>query len=366
MQGSAQPDARFPGDKAAGSATPADPAPSTGNSNGGQSLAEQELEAVLQLLVERAQYITGATGAALALPNGEEMVCRASAGASAPTVGARLQVRSGLTGESIARRQLLRCDDAENDPRVNLETCREMGIASIVVLPLLRRSGEIRGLFELFSDHAHAFEERDLSALERMADLTLTALELAEGRSGSVAGFAQVGVAPRGVIPAKPPAEMADVPAATTGAEPAGVEHKVQEEQDQKPDRGSSQEPAGEKVEAAILPPKASPGSESVAASVMKEPPVALQPAPAPEAMRGVQKCVGCGFPVSEGRAYCLDCEEKVGKPSASSEPVVVEFVPSFLSTSAPLEESWLGDHVNLLAIVVLILGILVAIVVFK
>ena len=106
------------------------------------NLEERELEAALQLLVERAQYITGATGTALALPKGDEMVCRASAGACAPTVGARLQVRSGLTGESIARRQLLRCDNAETDPRVNLETCRALGIASIVVLPLLRRTAK--------------------------------------------------------------------------------------------------------------------------------------------------------------------------------------------------------------------------------
>jgi putative methionine-R-sulfoxide reductase with GAF domain len=366
MHGSAQPDAPFPGEKAADSATPADPAASVGNSNGGQSLAEQELEAVLQLLVERAQYITGATGASLALLNGEEMVCRASAGASAPPVGARLQVRSGLTGESIARRQLLRCDNAENDPRVNLETCREMGIASIVVLPLLRRSGEIRGLFELFSDHTYAFEERDLSALERMADLTLTALELAEGRPGSVAGFARAGVAARGVMPAELRAETAEAPAATAGVEPAGVEQKILEEQDQKPDQGSSQEPAREEVEAAMLSLGESGGSESVAASVLEDPSAALQPAPVPEAMRSVQKCVGCGFPVSEGRAYCLDCENKESKPSASSEPVFVEFVPSFLDTSAPLEESWFGNHVNLLAIVVLILGILVAVVVFR
>ena len=159
----------------------------TGSLHDRTTLEESELDAALQLLVERAQYITGATGTALALPQGDEMVCRASAGACAPTVGARLQVRSGLTGESIARRQLLRCDNAETDPRVNLETCRALGIASIVVLPLLRRTGEVRGLFELFSDHPYAFEERDLVALERMAALTLTALDLAEQGHDSVA-----------------------------------------------------------------------------------------------------------------------------------------------------------------------------------
>src|SRR5712692_3010232 len=185
MYGSAQPEEGSPPGSAEDTMSGTD-RPSAGavgdRSNGSRALAETELDAALQLLVERAQYITGATGTALALPQGEEMVCRASAGSSAPAVGARLQVSSGLTGESISRRQLLRCDNAEADPRVNLETCRALGIASIVVLPLLRRTGEVRGLFELFSDHPYAFEERDLIALERMAGLTLTALDLAEQR----------------------------------------------------------------------------------------------------------------------------------------------------------------------------------------
>src|ERR1700691_72418 len=189
MNGSAQPEDRLPSvpiasaeDMIAGTDQPSAIDAVGDNSNESRALNEPELESALQLLVERAQYITGATGTALALPQGDEMVCRASAGSSAPAVGARLQVRSGLTGESIARRQLLRCDNAEADPRVNLEACRALGIASIVVLPLVRKNGEVRGLFELFSDHPYAFEERDLIALERMAALTVTALDLAEQR----------------------------------------------------------------------------------------------------------------------------------------------------------------------------------------
>jgi hypothetical protein len=42
------------------------------------------------------------------------------------------------------------------------------------------------------------------------------------------------------------------------------------------------------------------------------------------------------------------------------------EFVPAFLANAVPPQESWLADHVNLLAVVVLILGILVAVVVFR
>jgi hypothetical protein len=42
------------------------------------------------------------------------------------------------------------------------------------------------------------------------------------------------------------------------------------------------------------------------------------------------------------------------------------EFVPAFLTAFPPGEESWLSNHVNLLAIVVLIMAILVAVVVFR
>ena len=324
-----------------------------GKSNGSRGLEETELDSALQLLVERAQYITGATGTALALPQGEEMVCRASAGSSAPAVGVRLQVRSGLTGESVSRRQLLRCDNAETDPRVNLEACRALGIASIVVLPLLRRNGEVRGLFELFSDHPYAFEERDLIALERMADLTLTALDLAEQRQN-------VAHAPEGE--GETPGESRTATAIAAPAIPL-----------------KSPTPVSAPGGAPVNPePPVVPG----------EAPVISQPenASVPEAMLRVQKCPSCGFPISEGRTLCLDCEVKdsarktrekeqdastQGEPgkdiaSDAAVPMGDEFVPAFLANSLPVQESWLANHVNVLAIVVLILGILVAVVVFR
>ena len=150
--------------------------------DGGRSLgkmAERDLDAALQLLAERAQYITGATGAAIALRDGEEMVCRASAGGSAPEIGARLQMNSGLSGESIQTRQLLRCDDAQTDGRVNKESCEALGIASVIVMPMVD-GGEVIGVFELFSDRAYAFEDRDITALERMGAMVRTAIEQVE------------------------------------------------------------------------------------------------------------------------------------------------------------------------------------------
>jgi len=398
-------------------------------------LAEGELDAALQLLVERAQYITGATGTALALPQGSEMVCRASAGASAPAVGARLQVRSGLTGESIARRQLLRCDNAETDPRVNIETCRALGIASIVVLPLLRRDGEVRGLFELFSDHPYAFEERDLIALERMAALTLTALDLAEQRQDSVTAPATVPkpnksatvIAAAAALPPKQEPPTAQSPASELPPEaqvlPAPSQALAPVKFPEPPAPAPPQpevappevvpEPA--RVESQPSTPKAPQPTPPVLVAATKEQIVEAQvsePPAIPEAMRRVQKCSACGFPVSEGRMLCVDCEtlerlklesEKRAREKAALEGGQMtvatsaagavartgeavkgvdtlkqgqdeqtsaalapdEILPPFLTNPQLTEEPWLARHVNLLAFLVLVAAVLVAAVVF-
>src|SRR5271166_2498617 len=149
--------------------------------DGGQSLAEMacnDLDAALQLLAERAQYITGASGAAIALRRGEhnDMLCRASAGSNAPELGALLSMEYGLSGESVRRRQALRCDDAERDPRVNREGCRQLGIASVVVMPIVNER-EVLGVFELFSGKPRAFEERDISAMQRLSEMVETAVK---------------------------------------------------------------------------------------------------------------------------------------------------------------------------------------------
>jgi len=422
------------------------------SSHGNRVLEDTELDSALQLLVERAQYITGATGTALALPQGDEMVCRASAGSSAPAVGARLQVRSGLTGESIARRQLLRCDNAEADPRVNLEACRALGIASIVVLPLLRKNGAVRGLFELFSDHPYAFEERDLIALERMAALTLTALDLAEQRHEQPhkQPHEQPHEQPQKIAPLAAPQRVPETPVDTSAvsATPAtshdeltapdvaqdaslaapGVSAIPVDAAPSVPvislmDSPADPELAEPSVSAIELPVISSSAETATSAPAppailipqvvtapIVTPPVTpselgplppLAPAMVPEAMRRVQKCATCGFPVSEGRTLCLDCEKKdkdsekkelekkqrdrerekeksqteqltaqAAPEQASSDLAPAgtqeEFIPAFLANSTSTQPSWLADHVNLLAIVVLILGILVVVVVFR
>jgi hypothetical protein len=53
-----------------------------------------------------------------------------------------------------------------------------MGIASVLVMPVVN-DDQVLGVFELFSGKAHAFGERDLSAVQRLSEMVETAVRLA-------------------------------------------------------------------------------------------------------------------------------------------------------------------------------------------
>jgi hypothetical protein len=119
--------------------------------------------------------LTLASGAAIALRQGELMLCRARAGATAPALGARLDTQSGLSGECVRTARSLVCDDTENDDRVNLDVCRYLGIRSIAVLPICL-DREVIGVFEAFSSHPGGFSRNEVAALESMRDLVISVI----------------------------------------------------------------------------------------------------------------------------------------------------------------------------------------------
>jgi putative methionine-R-sulfoxide reductase with GAF domain len=284
-------------------------------------MARRDLEAALQLLAERAQYITGASGAAIALLEGSEMICRASAGHSAPELGAEVQIKSGLTGESVRTRQVLRCDDAETDSRVNRESCRALGIKSVMVVPLIREK-EVIGVFELLADRANAFEERDVTALERLAEMVQTGLEHADAAERAL----------------KEIAAKSD----QAGAEPNASEVK-----------SSEPAPVPAEIEKNTAPAVASIHSTTPEKIAIPE---ATRSEPAqPRELDKIGKCEACGFPVSEGRTLCLDCEG-ARLSGESPAPLASSQAPAFLSKfETRKEQGWLGSHIYTIGTVLIV-----------
>ena len=133
------------------------------------------LDEVLRLVSERALAITGADGVALALREGDDIRCRASAGDLAPGPGVKLDPNSGFSGACYRSALIIRCDDTERDPRVDPEVCRRMDVRSMVAVPLRTEQGVI-GLLEGFSRRAYGFNDSDVRSFSLLAELILAAL----------------------------------------------------------------------------------------------------------------------------------------------------------------------------------------------
>jgi GAF domain-containing protein len=343
--------------------------------DGGKSLAhmaQSDLDAALQLLVDRAQYITGASGAAIALRSGNHMICRASAGTGAPAVGSQLQVSSGLTGESVRMRQILRCDDAENDERVNRESCRALGIASVIVAPLLRQQ-EVIGVFELLSGRPSAFEERDILALQRLGEMIQTAVEQSEAAqlaanaskdAGNVNEENQTSAAGNGR-----PTENAEIGAAESrviagGAIPAKPAPADFASTDLLPSELILENPS-QAVTVSATPFVTTPApigrvpSDPAQSFVSRDSSSAKPSASAPTS---IGKCRACGFPVSEGRKLCVDCED-ARNSGELADTIETSEAPEFLAHYADPANSpnWFKANIYWIGVVLVSLATVAA-----
>jgi len=195
------------------------------------------LDEVLQLVAERAQSITGSEGIAIALAEGEEIICRASVGSMAPDRGMRLDPRSGFSGACVRARRIIRCDDSENDPRVDVMACRNLGTRSMVAVPLLGHDSVI-GLLEAFSTEPFGFSDNDVRSLSLLAELILAALKpedeerivraarvaAAEFDAADIEDLRRVSVLPQEILPPSLPADACASPAASAPASLSAAE----------------------------------------------------------------------------------------------------------------------------------------------
>ncbi len=272
------------------------------------------------------------------------MLCRASTGSNAPELGALLSTEFGLSGESVRTRQPLRCDDAERDARVNREVCQQLGIASVVVMPVVN-DDEVLGVFELFSGKANAFGERDLSALQRLSEMVETAVKLARAAESvpqPVAAEVSTGkvmaseVVDEDVLVDEDILEVDEpvvkVEAAAVGSR--GIEAPVVKA----PAVPQNSPQVAAQVSAPTAPavapkiempvPPAAPKkplfwSAALDTSGDAEKAAATDQSNIPPMLRNLKKCEACGFPVSAGRALCVECEEKKWRGQLKTPPPV-------------------------------------------
>jgi hypothetical protein len=194
----------------------------------------------------------------------------------------------------VRTRTALRCDDVAHDPRVDHESCRRLGIASLAVMPIVR-SGEVIGIFEIFSSKSKAFQERDLAALERLREMVNIALDEASPECAKGSQFAVHGAKVKSLAAAAG-AGRETLPIGTISNTRANADHASF---------------------VAGLPQTPERHSENTID------------------LDRIKTCKRCGFPVSEGRQLCLDCEEK-GIPASETA------IPAIAAASSTGVKAWI------------------------
>jgi TonB family protein len=181
------------------------------------SSGSTEINTVLRQIAESARGLSGATGSAIAIRNGadrdgEQVLCVARSGDTAPPLGSRLDVNSGISGECLLTGTVLHSNNTAADYRVDPEACRHLGLRSIIVIPVRGRR-RIAGVLEVFSTQPHAFTREHIESLKRLAEMIeMACIPQSEGAFPAVIQQEKFIDAPEAVLPATKQTGRADSP----------------------------------------------------------------------------------------------------------------------------------------------------------
>jgi GAF domain-containing protein len=127
------------------------------------------------LIAGRAQKIVAASGAAVGMVEGEEVVYQAATGSAAGEAGLRLPIGDSLSAHCVNTGQVLTSANAEKDSRLSIRRCRERGLKSLIALPIYHE-GKVAGVLELWFAAGDAFQEQDVHTCQLMAGLIAEAI----------------------------------------------------------------------------------------------------------------------------------------------------------------------------------------------
>jgi GAF domain-containing protein len=157
-----------------------------------------KLDRIFDILAERALQETGATSVAIGLLRDGRVTCRATGGMPITEIGAPINRETGLTGLAIRRQMSQWCSDTESDARVDQEVCRQLGVRSIIVVPVSLQDVVV-GVFAIFSGNPDAFSLADLNAVKKLSHWVSAAVE-----------HATVKTSPATIAPARVDRELSD------------------------------------------------------------------------------------------------------------------------------------------------------------
>ena len=128
------------------------------------------------LVSERLCKVTGAVSVSVCLLDGENVDCVVENGVAAGTPGRSIAAASIAATERLRNGRQFQSLDAQADTRLDIKTCGEMGIRSLLAVPI-QRSDQTAGLIEVRWGLANALHECDVRTCRLMANLLTEVLD---------------------------------------------------------------------------------------------------------------------------------------------------------------------------------------------
>ena len=127
-----------------------------------------DLRQMVDTITTKLQALTGSTGAVVEILDGHELVYWSGSGSVKQHVGLRIPAMGSLSGLCTVKKMVLVCTDSEIDPRMDLKACRQVGLRSAIVTPLMCE-GELVGVLKVLSDKPSAYGARHVELLQMLA-----------------------------------------------------------------------------------------------------------------------------------------------------------------------------------------------------
>jgi putative methionine-R-sulfoxide reductase with GAF domain len=129
---------------------------------------ELDLSGAMHIIADRARDVSNATGIAIGLLKRDELVYWAGSGSASAYTGRHVVATLSVSGNSEARREILRVEDAQTEAGIGSAICRQFGANSVLILPIYHDRA-LAGVLEIFFSEAHAFDNREVYTYQLMA-----------------------------------------------------------------------------------------------------------------------------------------------------------------------------------------------------
>lgn len=142
---------------------------------GSIATGELDVDGAMDLIAVRARNVANATGIAIGLLKGDQLVYRAGSGSAATYVRQHVMATLCVSTHNAASREILRVENAQTDARIEAAICRQFGAQALLILPIYHDRA-VAGVLEVLFNEAHAFQPREVRSYRLMAGLVEEAM----------------------------------------------------------------------------------------------------------------------------------------------------------------------------------------------